>query len=198
MKSGRNLAMKSDEKEPSLVLRVIYPILWILLFFTGLLLLGGTLYAMVFLREGNAVANRPPPEPQPPAGGEQLFTGIGRIRVSTGDGSATIIVSITFPYSPADKPFSEELAARVGNFRTIATDYFKSFSAAEFGSMDETILKEELLSRYNSILRLGRIRTLYFNDFLYLSQNFADFQSDVSMMFSPASPFLRYSPSLLS
>jgi flagellar basal body-associated protein FliL len=174
--------MKSSGKEPSLVLRIMYPILWILLFFTGLLLLGGTLYALVFLREGNGRGSGPPREaPLPEAasmdGGEQLFTGIGRIRVSAGEDSPTIIVNITFPYSRSDKPFSEELAARVGDFRTIATDYFKSFSAGEPGSadsinsinsIDETILKEELLSRYNSILRLGRIRTLYFNDFLYL------------------------------
>jgi flagellar basal body-associated protein FliL len=156
----------------------MYPILWILLFFTGLLLLGGTLYALVFLRDGAGAAGGPPQEAPAPAGGEQLFTGIGRIRVSAGDdGSPAIIVSITFPYSPADKPFSEELAARVGDFRTIAADYFKSFSAAGPGSVnsagsihstDEAILKEELLSRYNSILRLGRIRTLYFDDFLYL------------------------------
>jgi flagellar basal body-associated protein FliL len=168
IKSGGKPAMESGKKEPSLFLRIVYPILWILLFFTGLLLLGGTLYALVFLREGNAAASGPPPEPRPPAGGEQLFTGIGRIRVSAGGGSATIIVNITFPYSPDDKPFSEELAARVGDFRTIATDYLASFSARELGSLDEAILKEELLSRYNNILRLGRIRTLYFNDFLYL------------------------------
>jgi flagellar basal body-associated protein FliL len=169
--------MKSSGKGSSLVLRIMYPMLLILLFFVGLLLLGGTLYALVFLREGNAAGKEQPSGAFVPAGGEQLFTGIGRIRVSAGDDSSpTIIVSITFPYSPADKPFSEELAARVGDFRTIAADYFKSFSAVEPGSIDsgsihsidETILKEELLSRYNSILRLGKIRTLYFNDFLYL------------------------------
>jgi flagellar basal body-associated protein FliL len=179
MKSDRKSAMKSGGKEASLVLRIIYPMLWILLFFTGLLLLGGTFYALVFLREGAGAADGPPPAAGfSPAGGEQLFTGIGRIRVSAGDGgSPTIIVSITFPYSPADKPFLEELAARVGDFRAIAADYLKSFSIAEPGSagsidsidsIDEAILKEELLSRYNSILRLGKIRTLYFDDFLYL------------------------------
>jgi flagellar basal body-associated protein FliL len=145
----------------------------------GLLLLGGTLYALVFLRDGEgAKTERPSEAGLLPADGEQIFTGIGRIRVSTGDeGSPTIIVDITFPNSAADKPFSEELAARTGDFRTIAAEYFASFSATGIASditlsdvtlIDENILKEELLSRYNSILRLGKIRTLYFNDFLYL------------------------------
>jgi flagellar basal body-associated protein FliL len=162
--------MKSGGKGSSLILRIIYPMLLILLFFVGLLLLGGTLYALVFLREGDAAGKeRLSGAGLSPAGGEQLFTGIGRIRVSAGDDeSPMVIVNITFPYPAADKPFSEELAARVGDFRAIAADYFRSFSASELGSIDENILKEELLSRYNSILRLGRIRTLYFNDFLYL------------------------------
>jgi flagellar basal body-associated protein FliL len=162
--------MKSGGKDPSLVLIIIYRVLQILLFFAGLLLLGGTLYALVFLRGGDGAGKERPPEAGlSQAGGEQLFTGIGRIRVSAGeDGSPTVIVNITFPYSPADKPFSEELAARVRDFRAIAADYFQSFSAQELTSIDENILKEELLSRYNGVLRLGKIRTLYFNDFLYL------------------------------
>jgi flagellar basal body-associated protein FliL len=167
--------MKSGGKDPSLALIIIYRALLILLFFVGLLLLGGTLYALVFLREGNRAVSGQPLGALPPAGEEQLFTGIGLIRVSAGDDdSPTIIVSITFPYSQADKAFSEELAARIGDFRTIAADYFKSLSAGELGSsdsiksIDENVLKEELLSRYNGILRLGKIRVLYFNDFLYL------------------------------
>jgi flagellar basal body-associated protein FliL len=190
--------MKFGGKDPSLVLKIIYSALLVLLFFVGFLLLGGTLYALVFLRDGEGAGTaRPSGAGLSLAGGEQLFTGIGRIRVSAGDeGSPTIIVDITFPYSAADKPFSEELAARAGDFRTIAADYFKSFSAAgsggpgspkptpkltsditsdvtpdltpDFTLIDENILKQELLSRYNSILRLGKIRTLYFNDFLYL------------------------------
>jgi flagellar basal body-associated protein FliL len=179
--------MKHNGKGSSPGLKIIYSLLLILLFFVGLLLLGGTLYALVFLRNGKgAETERPSDAGLSPAVGEQLFTGIGRIRVSAGDGgSPTIIVDITFPYSAADKPFSEELAARTGDFRTIAAEYFASLSAAGSGghgspehsspditsdltSIDENILKEELLSRYNSILRLGKIRTLYFNDFLYL------------------------------
>ncbi|MDR1862467.1 MAG: flagellar basal body protein FliL [Treponema sp.] len=155
--------MKSGGKDPSLVLVIIYRALLILLFFLGLLLLGGTLYALVFLPPGEGA------ETGPPAGEERLFAGIGRIRVSAGDDeSPTVIVRITFPYPAADKPFSEELASRVRDFRTIAADYFGSFSAAALASADEDTLKEELLSRYNSILRLGKIKVLYFDDFFYL------------------------------
>jgi flagellar basal body-associated protein FliL len=128
--------------------------------------MAGGLYALVFNREEGAAKNAGPQVPVP-SGGQQVFTGIGRIRASPENGdSPMVIVSITFPYFPADKPFSEELASRVKDFRTMAADYFKSFSAAELNSADESSLKEELLNRYNGILRLGRIEILYFNDFL--------------------------------
>jgi flagellar basal body-associated protein FliL len=157
--------MKYEGKARALVF--IYHALWILLFVIGLLLMAGALYALVFNRKEDAAKNALPRASVPE--GQQIFTGIGRVRVSSDDGnSPMVIVSVTFPYFPADKPFSEELASRIGDFRTIAADYFKSFSAAGLNSVDESSLKEELLNRYNGILRLGRIEILYFNDFLVI------------------------------
>jgi flagellar basal body-associated protein FliL len=99
-----------------------------------------------------------------------IFPGIGRLRIPVaaggGAGKATMILSIAFPYPPQDRAFAEELASRVGDFRRIAVDYFSSRSVAELRNPDEDALKAELLRRYNAILMLGNIETLYFNDLL--------------------------------
>jgi flagellar basal body-associated protein FliL len=101
-----------------------------------------------------------------------IFTGIGRLRIpvaagsGTGAENATLILSIVFPYPPRDRAFAEELASRVGEFRRVAVDYFSSRPAEELRNPDEGALKAELLRRYNAILMLGNIETLYFNDLL--------------------------------
>jgi flagellar FliL protein len=97
------------------------------------------------------------------------FTGIGRLRLSTAEPqSAMVIVTITFPYSPEDRAFSEELAARVREFRSITEDYFQSSNARDLRNRSEAQVKADLLERFNQQLRLGKIQTLYFNDFMIL------------------------------
>jgi flagellar basal body-associated protein FliL len=98
---------------------------------------------------------------------EAYFTGVGRIRAATADPRpATVIVSIAFPYDKSDGAFSEELAARTRDFRELAVDLFSSYTAERLRKTDEAALKAELLGKYNAILRLGRIDTVYFNDYL--------------------------------
>ena len=138
----------------------------------ALVLLGGTIYARVFRGKGEkAETAAPAPGENPPPENEldSIFTGIGRIRASTGaPESSTVILSIAFPYSPRDRAFSGELAARIGDFRTGATDYFASFSTEELRQKDEAAIKTELLERFNGLLRLGKITTLYFSDYLII------------------------------
>ena len=98
-----------------------------------------------------------------------VFTGIGRLRIPlSGQPPTTVILSLSFPYPPGDVSFAEELATRVGEFRSIATDYFAAFSGTDIAGLDETTAKNEILSRYNAILRLGRIEELYFTDLIIL------------------------------
>ena len=113
---------------------------------------------------------------------ERTFTGIGRLRLSTaehspvpgnrpgsaGTDSAMVILTITFPYPPEDLAYSEELVARVRDFRTLAESYFRSININELRNKKEEEVKAELLERFNSVLRLGKIHTLYFNDFMIL------------------------------
>jgi flagellar basal body-associated protein FliL len=167
--------MKYTENRPSRALLFLYRALLGLTLLLALILLGGTLYALVFHDPAAGPLNRRPavspapartvPSLSPPE--ESVFTGIGRIRVNTADPSpATIILSIAFPYTPGDRAFSEELASRVGSFRDTAREYFGSLTERELRDRDEETLKGDLRQRYNALLRLGHIEVLYFNDFM--------------------------------
>ena len=103
--------------------------------------------------------------------GINVFNGMGRLRIPIAAGKsaaspATLILSIAFPYQADDLPFTEELASKINNFKSICHDYFSSLSSAAFVNFDEDKHKKELLKKFNSILRLGKIETLYFNDLL--------------------------------
>ena len=98
-----------------------------------------------------------------------VFSGIGRLRIPVaGQPPATVILSISFPYPIDDGPFTEELASRIGEFRSIATGYFSSLSIEQITRLDEEAAKAEILKRYNALLRLGRIETLFFSDLMVI------------------------------
>jgi len=135
----------------------------------GLILIIGTIYGAFF----NTRPSNHNPNVQVNAPGEggqgQNFTGIGRIRASTADPQpGMVILFVSFIYYPEDKAFSEELALRVRDFREIITDYIGSLSIAELHGQDEEALKAELLRRFNAVLRLGQIETLFFSDFMII------------------------------
>jgi len=99
----------------------------------------------------------------------QTFTSIGRLRVPTVDTKPEmVILFVSFVYYPDDKAFSEELVLRVREFRTIIINYIGSFSATELHELGEDTIKIELLQRFNAILRLGEIKTLYLSDFMII------------------------------
>ncbi|MDR0313339.1 MAG: flagellar basal body protein FliL [Treponema sp.] len=169
--------MTVSKKTPSMT--VLYRILLVLLLLLVGIFLGGTVYAFFFRGEGRASVppSSPSAAPANPTGGESIFTGIGRLRLSTADqdednpteaAPVMVIITITFPYMPQDRAFSEELAARVRDFRTLTESYFLSIKTDELRNMREEQVKADLLERFNSVLRLGKIYTLYFGDFMLL------------------------------
>ena len=101
-----------------------------------------------------------------------VFTGIGRLRIpitgSNTEPAATMILSIAFPYPHNDRPFTEELASKITDFKIITTEYFSSLSAASISNLNEDAAKAELLRRYNALLRLGKIEALYFSDLIII------------------------------
>ena len=135
----------------------------------GIIIIGGTVYGVFF----NTAPARPAGNEQPPdlrgSGPEQTFTGIGRLRIPTADPQpGTVILFVSFIYYPGDRAFSEELTLRLGYLRTIIRDYIGSFTAAELQRLDEEHIRTELLRRFNGLLRLGRIETLFFSDFMII------------------------------
>ena len=145
-------------------LALVYKFLLILFICLALVFLGGTAFSLFFRQENVPIL---------PAAGDHTFTGIGLLRLTAADSSGSgpgpvVILSVTFPYDPNDRPFSEELAARVRDFRTIAADYFITISSEDLKKMNEDQIKGALLERFNRILRLGKIETLYFNDYIIL------------------------------
>lgn len=102
-------------------------------------------------------------------GQEAYFSGLGRIRVQTADPKpAAVVVSIVFPYDKNDVAFTEELSTHIGQLRQTAAAYFSSQSLKTLKNMGEEDIKKTLLDRFNKLLRLGSIKTLYFNDYLIL------------------------------
>jgi flagellar basal body-associated protein FliL len=153
--------MKQTRKRRSRLLLILYRSLTAVFLVLALVYLGGTVYGLFFRK------TEPPSALKDDTA--RTFTGIGRLRLPTADSQpATVILSVTFPYSPEDRAFSEELASRVGEFRAVTAGYFKSLSVQDLREKAEESLKAELLDRYNGILMLGKIESLYFNDYMII------------------------------
>lgn len=158
--------MKRELDLPPRGLGFLYRALLILVWVLVIGILGGTFWA--FRRPAVKVGNpNAPANPTQGVSSERFFTGIGRIRSPTADTTgATVILSIVFPYDSGDRPFSEELASRMKDFRTLTLHYLSLHTVKELRSLGDGGMKKELLDRFNGILRLGKIKLLYFNDYL--------------------------------
>jgi flagellar basal body-associated protein FliL len=144
----------------------------IVLFLITLCIVGVTIYVFISksLARGKPLYAVPAPETVVIVSPEDaVFSSVGRLRGFTADKpSQTVIVSIAFPYDKEDIPFVEELVSKIIDFRTIALSYFQHFSAETLKKKGEGEVKKDLLNSYNGILKLGRISTLYFNDFIII------------------------------
>jgi len=150
-----------EERHPQAVM-IVYRVLIGIAAVMVIILIAGTIYG--FVKRGKSAA--PAPEA---AGGENIFSGIGRLRIPTADPQPeTLIISIAFPYDKNDRPFSEELASRLSWFKAATTDYLGAFTAEEIAALDTDMVNKELLKRYNSQLRLGQIKELYITEFMRL------------------------------
>jgi len=101
----------------------------------------------------------------------RVFAGLGRLRIPLMN-SSTLLLTIAFPYNANDTAFTEELAAKISEFRVTATGYFSALPENSIIQIDEEAAKSEILKRFNAILRLGRIETLYFSDMMVIDANF--------------------------
>jgi flagellar basal body-associated protein FliL len=150
-----------DKKAP----RVIYVTL---LFIAGaliVLILTGTVIGLIRPRNAgpvfvikNSVRTEPVKTDE-----TKVYSGLERLRIPLSN-SSILILSVSFPYPAKDTTFTEELATKIGDFKSITTEYFSSLPIEGADQIDEEIAKQEILKRFNANLRLGRIDALYFND----------------------------------
>ncbi len=158
--------MKREEPGLSRKWIALYRILGVIALGMGAVILGVSVYAL-YLSPGPRSSAAPQANQPAAAPTERYFTGVGRLRAASADPvPATVIVSIAFPYDSGDAAFSEELAAHLQDFRDLTMDLFSSYTADKLRSLGEGTIKQELLRRWNSVLRLGKITVLYFNDYL--------------------------------
>jgi len=95
----------------------------------------------------------------------RIFSGLGQLRIPLAN-SSTLILTINFPFNANDMAFAEELAAKIGELKAAAIDYFSSLPAANLNQINEDAAKQEILRRFNNNLRLGKITVLYFGNML--------------------------------
>ena len=156
------------------ILSFVHRSLTICLIVLGLIIIGGTVYGVFFRSvplgaSGNNLSEQTNVSQASGQGQTSTFTGIGRLRIPTADPQpGMVILFVSFLYHPDDRAFAEELALRVGDLREIVRDYIGSFHIAELQRQDEEVIRTELLHRFNTILRLGQIETLFFSDLMML------------------------------
>jgi flagellar basal body-associated protein FliL len=164
--------MKRVITPPSRGFLIAYRVIVVLILALVVALAAGSLYALI--RPAGArplfrIGSEKKAAQAPSANAVNIFSGIGRLRIPmSGNSASTVILSISFPYSAEDRAFAEELASRVGDFRSIASLYFASLPPEKISRLNEEAAKAEILKQYNALLRLGKIETLYFGDFMII------------------------------
>jgi flagellar basal body-associated protein FliL len=135
-----------------------------------LVILAGTIFSIVSQTNENTSEQKIDVESSGKAiPGKGIFTGIGRIRTKSAEPeSAAVIITIAFPYNSDDKSFSEELASKVAQFRNETIQYFQSHTASELRQKTDDEIQRELLVRYNALLRLSFIDTLFITDYMII------------------------------
>ncbi|MDR2702668.1 MAG: flagellar basal body protein FliL [Spirochaetaceae bacterium] len=157
--------MKRIEERPPQAGELVYRGLLVIAAVLALVLIIGTIYGLVKKGEaaGKAVSGGES------AAFEGVFSGLGTMRIATADPEPKIlIISIAFPYDKNDRPFSEELASSLFRFREATSQYLGAFTAEALDALDTVTVNKELLSRYNSVLRLGEIKELYILEYMLL------------------------------
>ena len=154
-------------------MRILYLVLLLIAGLLVLILITGTIFALVRSPDTDALfklgKDRESPSilTYPQNSDIRIFTGLGQLRIPLYN-SSVLILSITFPFQADDIAFTEELAMRIGDFKNLASVYFMSLNEENLTFFNEEEAKKDLLRLYNNNLRLGRIEALYFSEFMII------------------------------
>ncbi len=101
------------------------------------------------------------------------YTAIGQLRITLqpeneGDSPDVVVVNPWFSYAQGDKSLFEELSQKDVQIKNLIVSYFSSYTLDDLRSKDEQTIKEDLLHIINGILVIGKIRSVYFNDYIFI------------------------------
>ena len=104
---------------------------------------------------------------------EDAFADVGQIRVfakkAEGDESTPlVVVSPWFSYPEGDRQLYEELSSKEKQIRAVVAGYFAALTMDEARHKGEAQVKEELLQLINTNLVMGKIRAVYFNEYIFI------------------------------
>lgn len=110
-----------------------------------------------------------PGDRAPPMDGRAMFSDIGALRARTADREpATIVVEPAFPYDAADIAFREELVQKSRMMRAVILEWFASRSLSDIRELGEESVKAALIGELNGCLVLGKLDSVYFEEYMIL------------------------------
>jgi Flagellar basal body-associated protein len=104
-----------------------------------------------------------------PSGKNAIFADIGVLRAATADREpVTVVISPFVTYPASDSAFREELVGKTRGFRTDIRSWIGGKTLRELTGMGEERVKASLLEVINARLVLGKVDTIYFEEYLIL------------------------------
>ena len=104
---------------------------------------------------------------------QAAYTALGQLRAVTKGAKKNtpgipVVVSPWLSYAEGDKTFYEELDRKSRSIKAVITGYFSRYTERELLTRGEIAVKADLLSEINSMLVLGKISAIYFNEYMFL------------------------------
>ena len=111
----------------------------------------------------------------PKEDGKSAYFEIGKIRITTApetknneEPCTLLLISPWLAYPEGDTVFYEELARKSGLIKGIFQTYFSDKTKDQLLGESETKIVENLKSKINEQLYLGKITDIYFTDYIFL------------------------------
>ena len=103
------------------------------------------------------------------SGKTAIFADIGPLRARTADSAPiTVMVSPFIPYPSDDIAFREELVSKTRSMRSLILDWFAARKIGEIDALGEQRVKQSLIDGINSLLVMGKIDTVYFEEYFVI------------------------------
>jgi flagellar FliL protein len=149
------------------------PMKWILIALSVVVLAGGGFVGWTVIREGQVETGQSDAEfeekqPQIPAEPDvgQMFA-LDPFVVNLSDPGGKRYLKSKIELEFTEEPVRQELTARLPQLRDVILLYLSSKSMEEIQSVDgKTELRNSLIKRINQVLKSGKIRNLYFTQFV--------------------------------